>query len=171
MKVPICLSAFSKAAATALLLAALALLLPGPGALAQSTSNYIACLGCAEHQEIRTRWHRPLLTELAGEGFVMFDHFRLERQARDLGLCETDPLIRGPEMFPGCHPFSVRRAWLIEAPLELVAFTSPAWGLARRGHPRWAMALELVPILYHTFTIRATSQAIQQWREEQFLYH
>lgn len=159
------------AAGWTLALVALVALTLAPRAAAQSTDGYIACLGCAEHQEMRTRWHRPFLTELAGAGFVMWDHFRLEGQARDLGLCETDPLVRGPAVFPGCHPFSARRAWLIEAPLELVAFTSPAWGLGRRGHPRWAAALELVPILYHTVTIHATSGAIARWREEQFLYH
>ncbi|MGH9394507.1 MAG: hypothetical protein ACRD1E_10090, partial [Terriglobales bacterium] len=98
---------------------------------AQTGPGYTPCLGCAEHQEMQVRWHRPFLTALAGESVVMFNHFRLERSARQLGLCETDVLIRNPVAINGCHAYSAKRAWLIEAPLELVAFTSPAWGLER----------------------------------------
>lgn len=141
----------------------------GAGAAAQGT--YTPCLGCAEHQEIRTRWHRPFLLELAGEGALMFNHFRLERDARQLGLCETDILIRNPTAVNGCHAYSATRAWLIEAPLEIAAFTSPAWGLERRGHPRWAMALELVPITYHAVSAKQTVKSIHVWQRELALFH
>lgn len=137
---------------------------------AQAQAGYAPCLGCAEHAEIRVRWHRPFWAELAGEGFAMFDHFRLEQDAANLGLCESDPLIRSPLAINGCHRFSATRAWLIEAPLELVAFTSPAWGLARHGHPRWAMVLELAPIAYHAFSAIATVDAIHQWQRQLYLY-
>lgn len=147
------------------------LLAGGARAFAQSSGGYAPCLGCAEHNEIRTRWHRPFLLELAGEGALMFNHFRLERDARDLGLCETDILIRTPTALNGCHAYSATRAWLIEAPLEIAAFTSPAWGLARRGHPRWAMALELVPITYHAVSAKETVRAIHLWQRELALYH
>jgi hypothetical protein len=139
-------------------------------AAAQSLRGYTPCLGCAEHKEIETRWHRPFLAELAGEGALMFDHFRLEAEARNLGLCESDPLIRSATAVNGCHLYSATRAWLIEAPIEILAFTSPAWGLERRGHPRWAMALELVPIVYHALSIRATIESIHQWQRLEYLY-
>ncbi len=138
-------------------------------AAAQSLQGYIPCLGCAEHKEIETRWHRPFVMELAGEGAVLFDHFRLEADARQMGLCESDPLIRSSLAINGCHRYSAVRAWLLEAPLEVLAFTSPAWGLERRGHPRWAMALELVPIAYHAFSIRATLEAIHRWQRLEYL--
>ncbi|MGH9476657.1 MAG: hypothetical protein ACRD1C_10020 [Terriglobales bacterium] len=152
----------------------LALLLTGllaAAAGAQSAAAYIPCLGCAEHHEIETRWHRPFLVELAGAGFIMFDHFRLERDARDLGLCETDVLLRSSRAVNGCHRYSALRAWLIEAPIEIAAFTSPAWGLERRGHPRWAMALESVPMIYHGLALRSTIQAIHQWQRLSYLLH
>ncbi|MGH9414444.1 MAG: hypothetical protein ACRD0Y_12000 [Terriglobales bacterium] len=152
------------------LLTALGLLAPPPPAAAQSMQSYIPCLGCAEHHEIQTRWHRPFLIELTGEGLLLFDHFRLERNARDMGLCETDVLIRSSRSVDGCHPYSATRAWLIEAPLEILAFTSPAWGLERDGHPRWAMALELVPIVYHGLAIKSTIHAIHQWQRLKYLY-
>jgi len=156
----------------AALLAAVLLAAAPPPARAQGgPGGYLPCLGCAEHQEIRTRWHRPFLAELAGEGLLLFNHFRLEADARQLGLCESDWLIRSPLAVNGCHAYSARRAWLIEAPLELVLFTSPAWGLQRRGHPRWALALELVPIAYHAFSASQTSAAIHQWQRQQFLFH
>jgi hypothetical protein len=147
---------------------ALALLWALPAA-AQALKGYTPCLGCAEHKEIETRWHRPFLIELAGEGALMFGHFRLEGEAKRMGLCETDPLIRSPLAVNGCHAFSATRAWLIEAPLEVLAFTSPAWGLERRGHPRWAMALELAPIAYHAFAIRATIESIHRWQRLEYL--
>ena len=149
-------------------LAPLAVLLCAPLA---AQSGYVACLGCAEHQEIRTRWQRPFILELAGEGLMMFDHFRLENDAAHMGLCETDPLIRSPLAPGGCHAFSAWRAWLIEAPIEVLAFTSPALGLERRGHPRWAMALELVPIAYHAFSARSTIEAIHQYQRLHYLYY
>lgn len=139
------------------------------GAVAQGA--YTPCLGCAEHAEMRTRWHRPFLLELAGEGALMFNHFRLERDARQLGLCETDILIRTPTAVNGCHAYSATRAWLIEAPLEMAAFASPAWGLQRRGHPRWATVLELVPIAYHAVSAKQTVHAIHVWQRELALYH
>ena len=138
---------------------------------AAAQAGYTPCLGCAEHTELQVRWHRPFWMELAGEGVAMADHFRLERQAAHLGLCESDPLIRSPLAINGCHQFSLKRAWLIEAPLEVAAFTSPAWGLERRGHPRWAMVLELVPIVYHTLSARATTEAIHTWQRQLFLFH
>lgn len=157
-------------AARGLRLAAV-LLVAGAALAAQASGTYIPCLGCAEHQEMQTRWHRPFLIELAGEGLLMANHFRLEGDARALGLCETDILIRSPQAVNGCHAYSAKRAWLIEAPIELALFTSPAWGLQRRGHPRWAMGWELVPIAYHAFSARATNTAIQQWQRELFLFH
>ncbi|HUX67812.1 MAG TPA: hypothetical protein VMV31_10020 [Terriglobales bacterium] len=153
----------------AALLATLLLALAPPPARAQR--GYIPCLGCAEHQEIQTRWHRPFLAELAGEGVLLFNHFRLEADARQYGLCESDILIRSALAVNGCHPYSARRAWLIEAPLELALFTSPAWGLQRRGHPRWALALELLPIAYHAFSASQTAAAIHQWQRQQYLFH
>lgn len=138
---------------------------------AQTPGGYVPCLGCAEHNEIRARWHRPLLTELAAETLVMANHFRLENDARKLGMCESDVLIRSPLAVNGCHAYSARRAWLIEAPLELVAVTSPAWGLARRGHPRWAMAVALLPMGYHALSSRATIEAIHQYQRQLFLFH
>lgn len=140
-------------------------------AAAQTPGGYEPCLGCAEHNEIRARWHRPLLTELAGETVVMANHFRLENDARKLGMCESDVLIRTPLAVNGCHAYSARRAWLIEAPLELVVVTSPAWGLARRGHPRWAMAVELLPMSYHALSSRATIEAIHEYQRQLFLFH
>lgn len=140
------------------------------GQVAAQTAGYQACLGCAEHQEMRTRWHRPFVIELAGEGLLMFNHFRLERDAADLGLCETDILIRGGADAGGCHHFSATRAWLIEAPLEVGLFTSPAWGLARRGHPRWAMVWELVPIVYHAWSASETVHTIHQYQRLSYLY-
>lgn len=153
-----------------LLLAAVGCLAAPAAARAQSPQGYIPCLGCAEHHEIETRWHRPFLVELAGEGLIMFDHFRLEREARDMGLCETDILIRSSRSVNGCHPYSATRAWLIEAPIEILAFTSPAWGLERDGHPRWAMALEMVPIVYHGLALKSTIHAIHQWQRLKYLY-
>ncbi|MGH9482902.1 MAG: hypothetical protein ACRD1L_12515 [Terriglobales bacterium] len=137
---------------------------------AQSSPGYIPCLGCAEHTEIQNRWHRPFLIELAGAGLVMANHFRLEGDARALGMCESDVLIRSSSSVAGCHPYSATRAWLIEAPLEIALFTSPAWGLARRGHPRWAMGLELVPMAYHAFSSAATVSAMHQFQREEALF-
>ena len=150
-------------------MAALVVLWGGWSLRAQAPGGYTPCLGCAEHQEIQTRWHRPFLTELAGEGLVMFNHYRLESSAREMGLCETDILIRDPIAVGGCHAYSAKRAWLIEAPLEVALFTSPAWGLERRGHPRWAMVLEFVPVSYHLLSSRATVEAIHQYQRLAFL--
>ncbi len=133
--------------------------------------TYIPCLGCAEHQEIRTRWHRPWLVMLATDGALAADHFRLEVKARNLGMCEPSPLLHSSQAINGCHPFSLTRALLVAAPLEIAAFTSPSWGLARRGHPRWAMALELAPIAWHALSIRATQRAIDNWQKEEILLH
>lgn len=144
---------------------------PAAAQAALASNGYTPCLGCAEHSEMQTRWHRPFLVELAGEGALAFDHFRVEGVAQRLGMCEGDPLLRSPVVVNGCHAYSAPRAWLIAAPLELVAFASPAWGLERRGHPRWAMALLLVPIAYHAFSIRSTDAAIRAWQQEQLLYH
>jgi len=116
-----------------------------------------------------TRWRRPFLTLLAGEGLVMFNHFRLENSAARAGLCETDVLTRSPGAVNDCHRFSMTRAWLIEAPLELALFTSPAWGLERRGHPRWALAFELVPMAYHLESSAQTVRAIHQFQRMEFL--
>jgi hypothetical protein len=138
-------------------------------AAAAAQGGYVPCLGCAEHQEIETRWHRPFWAQLSSESVLLFNHFRIERQARDLGMCETDVLIRSPQAINGCHPFSAKRAWLIEAPLEVLAFTSPAWGLERRGHPRWAMLLEAVPMTYHLVTIHETANSIHQWNRLTYL--
>ncbi|HXR97044.1 MAG TPA: hypothetical protein VN709_04290 [Terriglobales bacterium] len=140
-------------------------------ASAQTAPGYVPCLGCIEHHEMQVRWHRPFVLELAGEGAMMFDHYRLEAQARDLGLCESDVLTRNPVATGGCHAFSATRAWLIETPIEVALFTSPAWGLQRRGHPRWAMALELVPFAYHALSVRATTEAIHQYQRQSFLFH
>lgn len=145
------------------------LVLSALAVVAQSQGVYQPCLGCAEHHEIQVRWHRPFLTELAGEGFAIFNHYRLESSARALGLCETDILIRNPVAVGGCHAYSAKRAWLIEAPLEVALFTSPAWGLERRGHPRWAMALEFVPVTYHLLSSRATVEAIHKYQRLAFL--
>lgn len=160
----------SKILLAAALAAATLLTLTASPAVAQSSPSYTPCLGCAEHREIETRWHRPFLIELAGEGLVMANHFRLEGDARELGLCETDILIRSSSSVNGCHPYSATRVWLIEAPLEIALFTSPAWGLARRGHPRWAMLLVLVPMAYHAFSSAATVSAIHQFQREEFLF-
>lgn len=153
------------------LLGGVLLALAAVPAAAQTSGGYSPCLGCAEHKEIETRWHRPFVIELAGEGALLFDHFRLERDARNMGLCESDILTRSALADNGCHRFSETRAWLIEAPLEVVAFTSPAWALERRGHPRWATVLELVPITYHALSVRKTTEAIHQWQRQQALYH
>lgn len=133
-------------------------------------SGYQACLGCAEHEAMRTRWHRPFLIELETAGLTMFTHFEVEGEAQRMGLCESDVLIRSSLAVGGCHAYSAKRAWLIEAPLEFVAFTSPAWGLERRGHPRWAMLLEAVPMVYHAWSAHQTVHAIHQWQRLQFLY-
>ena len=133
--------------------------------------TYIPCLGCAEHQEIRTRWHRPWLALLATDGILAADHFRLEIQARNLGMCEPNPLLHSSQAVNGCHSFSLTRALLIATPIEILAFTSPSWGLAQRGHPRWAMALELAPITWHMLSIQATRHAINQWKQQQLLLH
>lgn len=133
--------------------------------------TYIPCLGCAEHQEIRTRWHRPWLTELVVDGILAADHFRLEAQARNLGMCEPTPLLHSSQAINGCHPFSMTRALLVATPLEVLMITSPSWGLARRGHPRWAMALELLPITWHALSIQGTKHAMHEWQKEQILLH
>jgi hypothetical protein len=138
---------------------------------AQNSNGYVPCLGCVEHHEMQVRWHRPFVLELAGEGAMMFDHYRMEARARDMGLCESDVLTRNPIAVGGCHAFSTKRAWLVETPIEVALFTSPAWGLERRGHPRWAMALELLPFAYHALSVRATTEAIHQFQRQSFLYH
>lgn len=162
-------AALAAALGAALLLAALA-----PAAAAQTTTafneDYTPCLGCAEHEAMQTRWRRPFLIEMEVAGLTMFTHFRVEEEARRMGLCESDVLIRSSLAVAGCHTYSARRAWLIEAPLEVVAFTSPAWGLERRGHPRWALLFEAVPIVYHAWSAHATIHAIHQWQRQQFLY-
>jgi len=133
--------------------------------------TYIPCLGCAEHQEIRTRWHRPWFALLATDGILAADHFRLEVKARNLGMCEPSPLLHSSQAINGRHPFSMTRALLVAAPLEILAITSPSWGLARRGHPRLAMAMEVVPITWHALSIRDTQRAIKNWQKEQILLH
>ncbi|MGH9394939.1 MAG: hypothetical protein ACRD1E_12265, partial [Terriglobales bacterium] len=161
------------AGGAAALAAALLLAVLGPAAAAQTTTafteGYTPCLGCAEHEAMRTRWRRPFLLEMEAAGLTMFTHFQVENEARRMGLCESDVLIRSALAVAGCHSYSARRAWLIEAPLEVVAFTSPAWGLERRGHPRWALALELVPMAYHGLSSRATVEAIHQYQRLEFL--
>jgi len=162
------------ASCAAALAAALLGAVLAPAAAAQTTTtssaDYTPCLGCAEHEAMQTRWRRPFLIEMEVAGLVMFTHFRLEAEARSMGLCESDVLIRSPLAAAGCHPYSARRAWLLEAPLEVVAFTSPAWGLERRGHPRWALLFEAVPIVYHAWSAHATIHAIHQWQRQQYLY-
>lgn len=156
-------------------LAALAVVmgvLAGPlAAPLEAQGGYTPCLGCAEHEAMRTRWRKPFLLELEAAGLTMFAHYRVEREARAMGMCESDVLIRSSLAVNGCHRFSATRAWLIETPLEVVAFTSPAWGLERRGHPRWAMLFEAVPIVYHAWSAHATIHAIHQWQRYQFLYY
>ncbi len=142
-------------------------------AAAWGQNRYRPCLGCAEHVELRQRWHKPLL-ELLGAQVVLFgENDWLEARASHMGLCENDPLARGSARpgIPGCHAFSLSRALVLELPLEILIFYSPAWGLARSGHPRWGMAWGLVPILAHAWAIRQTTEAIHQWEREQLLLH
>lgn len=150
-----------------LALAAFLLGMAQPG----NAQTYIPCLGCAEHQEIRTRWHRPWFALLVTDGILAADHFRLEVKARDLGMCEPSPLLHSSQAINGCHSFSLTKALLVATPLEIAAITSPSWGLARRGHPRLGMAMELLPIAWHALSIRATQHAIDDWQKEQLLLH
>ncbi len=136
-----------------------------------AAQRYRPCLGCAEHVEYARRWHRPFLALLASQIVLAAEHFALEAHARQLGLCEADPLIRNPIATNHCHQFEWKRALLIEAPLEVVAFDSPAWGLARSGHARWGLSWQLVPMIAHAWAIRRTTQAIHYWEREQALLH
>lgn len=136
-----------------------------------AAQTYTPCLGCAEHNELRTRWVKPWLGELSVEAAVAADHYRLESDAEHLGLCENNPLIRVSLAINGCHAFSERRALLVASPLEVLTFVSPAWGLARWGHPRWAMAWQSVPIFGHALAIRRTTEAIHRWERQQALWN
>ena len=138
---------------------------------AQAQAGYRPCLGCAEHEEIRHNWHRPFLVELATESVLIASHFAVEADARGQGLCESNILLRGPALPDGCHPFSLTRALLIATPLEILVFTSPAWALARAGHPHLGLMLEAVPMTLHALAIGDTLAAIHSHQREQALYH
>ncbi|MGH9526477.1 MAG: hypothetical protein ACRD2F_07390, partial [Terriglobales bacterium] len=138
---------------------------------AQAQNGYQACLGCAEHVELQQTWHRPFLLELVTESVLIASHFAVEVQARRDGLCETNIFLRGPALPGGCHPFSLTRALLIATPLELLVFTSPAWALARAGHPKLGLVLEAVPMTLHALAIGHTLAAIHSYQREQAVYH
>lgn len=130
---------------------------------------YQPCLGCAEHQELRTRWHRNFALELSVESVLVAEHYAVEAEGRRFGLCESNVLLRSPQEINGCHPFSLTRAMLIAMPIEVLAFTSPAWGLARAGHPHLGLSLELVPMLLHGWAIRHTIEALHRQQREMAL--
>ncbi|MGH9536102.1 MAG: hypothetical protein ACRD2E_14730 [Terriglobales bacterium] len=134
-------------------------------------AGYQPCLGCAEHEELRHSWHRPFIVELATESVLIASHFAVEVRARRDGLCESNILLRGPALPGGCHPFSLSRALLVATPLELLVFTSPAWALARAGHPKWALMLEAAPMTLHALAIGNTLAAIHSHQREQALFH
>lgn len=138
---------------------------------AQQPAGYRACLGCAAHQELMHNWHRPFILELATESVLIAGHFAVEVRARRDGLCESNIFLRGPAVPGGCHPFSLTRALLIATPLELLVFTSPAWALARAGHPRLGLSLQAVPMVLHALAIGHTLAAIHSHQREQALYH
>lgn len=138
-------------AAAVLLLSALA-----------SAQAYQPCLGCAEHEELRTRWHRNFALQLEGESMLVAEHFAVEDEGRRFGLCENNILLRSPTAINGCHPFSLSRAMFLALPLEVLVFTSPAWALARAGHPQIALVWESVPMALHGWAIRHTIEAIHR---------
>ena len=138
---------------------------------AQAQAGYRPCLGSAEHKEIRHNWHRPFILELATESVLIAAHFAVEADARGQGLCESNILLRGPALPDGCHPFSLTRALLVATPLEILVFTSPAWALARAGHPHLGLMLEAVPMTLHALAIGDTLAAIHSHPREQALYH
>lgn len=153
------------------LAAALLVLLLAAAACAQEPAGYQPCLGCAEHEELQHNWHRPFILELATESVLIASHFAVEARARRDGLCESNIFLRGPAVPGGCHPFSLTRALLVATPLELLVFTSPAWALARAGHPKLGLALEAVPMTLHALAIGHTLAAIHSHQREQALYH
>ncbi|HZT72319.1 MAG TPA: hypothetical protein VE996_01555 [Terriglobales bacterium] len=131
-------------------------------AAAAGAQTYQPCLGCAEHRELTTRWHRPFAIELETESVLIAEHYAAEAKGRRFGLCESNILLRSSTAMNGCHPFSLKRAMLVATPLEILAFTSPAWGLGRAGHTHWALALQAVPMLLHAWAIRHTWEAIHR---------
>lgn len=130
--------------------------------MAAAAQGYQPCLGCAEHVELRTRWHRTFAMELEAESVLIAEHLAVEAEGRRYGLCESNVLLRSATAINGCHPFSLKRALLVATPIEILAFTSPAWGLGRAGHPNLALSLQLVPMLLHGWAIRHTLEAVHR---------
>jgi hypothetical protein len=140
---------------------------PVPPPAVNSSTGYIACLGCPEHEELKNHWKKAWKYAVVSHALVAGSSIALEAHGRSLGMCEQDPLMRSSVSYNGCHPFSWSRTLTLAVPIEVLAFTSPSWGLSRWGHSRIGTSIELIPIALHLRAIIRTSHSINQLQAQQ----
>jgi hypothetical protein len=131
-----------------------------------AANGYLACLGCPEHEALKNRWQRPWKYTVLAHAAIAASSIALEAHGRSLGLCERDPLMRSPQSFNGCHPFSWKRTLTLAVPIEALAFTSPSWGVSRWGHPRLGLAIEFIPIAMHLRAVIRTTHSINELNQQ-----